>query len=107
MPECCLFDFIFCLLSDHNPFRLQNWLWMYFDTFDTPEMKVSWNIVGKGETWLPAFSPFYTPIEIGTYYGMTRGIRAGGWVSSSSFSVAYLQNYMPCGYEILWVDRFG
>ena len=32
---------------------------------------------------------FYTPVEDGTYYGITRGGRA----ASSSLSGAYLQNY--------------
>ena len=36
---------------------------------------------------------FYTPVEDGTYYGITRGGRAGGRAESSSLSRAYLQNY--------------
>ena len=36
---------------------------------------------------------YYTPVEDGTYYGITRGGRAGGQGASSSLSGAYLQNY--------------
>ena len=44
---------------------------------------------------------FYTPVEDGTYYGIT----CGGQAASSSLSGAYLQNYSTKGYEISWVDR--
>ena len=44
---------------------------------------------------------FYTPVEDGTYYGITHGGRA----ASTSLSGAYLQNYSSYGYEISWVDR--
>ena len=43
----------------------------------------------------------HTPIEDGTYYGITRG----GLAAFSSLSGAYLQNYSSNGYEILLVDR--
>ena len=50
-----------------------------------------WNKVkhcGKRrKCWLLEFSPFYTPIEDRTYYGITCGGRAG-----SSLSGAYLQS---------------
>ena len=36
---------------------------------------------------------FYTPVEDGKYYGITRGGRASGRAASSSLSGAYLQNY--------------
>ena len=48
---------------------------------------------------------FYTPVEDGTYYGITHGGRADGWAASTSLSGAYLQNYSSYGYEISWVDR--
>ena len=32
----------------------------------------------RRKCWLQAFSPFYTPVENGMYYGITRGGRAGG-----------------------------
>ena len=35
---------------------------------------------------------FNTPVEDGTYYGITRGGRPGGRAASSSLSGAYLQN---------------
>ena len=44
---------------------------------------------------------FYTPVEDGTYYGITHGGRA----ASTSLSGAYLQNYSSYSYEISWVDR--
>ena len=47
----------------------------------------------RRKCWLPVFSPFYTHVEDGTYYGITRGGRLGGRAVSSSLSGAYLQNY--------------
>ena len=47
---------------------------------------------------------FYTPVEDGTYYGNTRGVRPGGQ-RPHSLSGAYLQDYASYGYEISWVDR--
>ena len=52
--------------------------------------------------YTPQNISFYTPVEDGTYYETTRGVRA----EFSSLSGAYLQNYTSYGYEILWVDRF-
>ena len=78
------------------------------------------NIMEKGENagnqHFPLFSimfsalqkvcfNFYTPVEDGTYYGITHGWRAGGRAASTSLSGAYLQNYSSYGYEISWVDR--
>ena len=50
---------------------------------------------------------FYTPVEDGTYYGITRGGWASGWAGSvpHSLSGAYLQDYASYSYEISWVDR--
>ena len=48
-------------------------------------------------------SPFYTPVEDGTYYVITHGRRAGGVPHSSSG--AYLQDYASYSYETSWVDR--
>ena len=47
---------------------------------------------------------YYTPVEDGTYYVITRGGRAGGW-RPHSLSRAYLQDYASYGYETSWVDR--
>ena len=58
--------------------------------FDLDQSKIL--LFGKEVTeWLHPFSDdsFYTPVEDGTYYGITRGGRA----PSSSLSGAYLQNY--------------
>ena len=44
------------------------------------------------------------PVEDGTYYGITRGVWAGGR-RPHSLSGAYLQDYASNGYEISWVDR--
>ena len=73
------------------------------------------NIFGKGENavyqhfllfphcFQKAF--YYTPVEDGTYYGITHGRRVGGRAASTFLSGAYLQNYSSYGYEISWVDR--
>ena len=50
------------------------------------------------------FKPFYTPVEDGTYYGITHGVRAGGRLLNS-LSGAFLQDYASYGYEISWVVR--
>ena len=47
---------------------------------------------------------FYTPVQDGTYYGITRGRRVGGQ-RCHSLSRAYLQDYASYGYEIPWMDR--
>ena len=51
----------------------------------------------------PAVNLFYTPVEDGTYYVITRGGQAGG--VPHSLSGAYLQDYSSYGYETSWVDR--
>ena len=55
---------------------------------------------------------YYTLVKDGTYYGITRGVQAGGWAGAQaggrcphSLSRAYLQNYASYSYEISWVDR--
>ena len=55
---------------------------------------------------LQAVSPFYMPVEDGTYYRITHGGQAGGHVDGvpHSLSVAYLQNYTSYCYETPWVD---
>ena len=64
------------------------------------------NMGGKGRLMITSiFFPFYTPVEDGTYYGITHGWRAGRRLASTSLSGAYLQNYSSYGYEISWVDR--
>ena len=48
------------------------------------------------------------PVKDGTYYGINRGARAGGWTGGRrphSLSGAHLQDYASYGYEISWVDR--
>ena len=52
---------------------------------------------------LQAISPFYTLVEDGTYYVITRGGRAGG--VPHSLSGAYLKDYASYCYETSWVDR--
>ena len=46
---------------------------------------------------------FYTPVEDGTYYVITRGGLASG--VPHSLSRAYLKDYASYGYETSWVDR--
>ena len=53
--------------------------------------------------YFPGSSNYYTPVEDGTYYGITRGGLAGG--VPHAMSGAYLQDYASYGYEISWVDR--
>ena len=50
---------------------------------------------------------FYTPVEDGTYYVITRGGRRSRWAGDvpHSLSGAYLQDYASYGYESLWVDK--
>ena len=60
----------------------------------------------RRKCWLPAFSPFYTPVKDGMYYVITRGGRASGQAGvPHSLSGAYLQDYASYGYETSWVDR--
>ena len=61
-------------------------------TFDAPKKKSFENIVAKGENASNEhFLLFYMPVKDGTYYGITRGERAGGR-RPHSLSGAYLQN---------------
>ena len=55
-----------------NPFTFYHTI----TAFNDLEKNSSENIVGK-RSCHAAFSPFYTPVEDGTYYGITRGGRAG------------------------------
>ena len=49
--------------------------------------------------------PFYTPVEDGTYYGITHGGRAGGWAVSTSLSGAYLQTILATVMKFHgWID---
>ena len=45
---------------------------------------------------------FKTPVEDGTYHGITLGVQASGWLP---VLCSYLQNYTTYDYEILWLDR--
>ena len=62
-----------------------------------------WNLSVISHWIFPQYL-FYTPVEDGTYYGITHGVQVGGqvgwWAHPHSLSGAYLQDYASYGYEI-------
>ena len=56
-------------LAPNDPLFWQLWRQIDFEIFLVKKK--------KKKRWTATFSPFYTPVEDGTYYGITRGGRAG------------------------------